>query len=424
MNKSKNQNVGFYIIILFFALIILFISYSCTWKRTKPLFEGFSYQKSDEDLSNDDNYAKDNNGFKEPSQTLTYYRCPNKELGFITRNIFEDFSIKYNDSSKGDWDIYVPCGYNAVESELKKIEIDLNNNPGNDSRKKYVFGINGCDMIVSKNQIWKSLCECYGRSHASTLMPESWVLDDDADMDLFREFYRANPDEMYILKKNVQRKEGLMLTNKFSDIVNAKSDDFRVVQRYTRDVFLVYGRKVNLRVYLLVVIKDGQSFFYVSNIGKCIYTNKKYNPNNTDFENNITSFQLDMSVYNTHPRTFDDLRMYINKEKHNGGDLLFNRIDELMKEVCGCLTKNLYQSKNIGGTTSFQLFGADVIFDNNLHPYLLEFNKGPDMTAKDSLDEAMKKQVQLDMFKTVGFLPENRLSMNGNNSFYLVYRKF
>ena len=93
-------------------------------------------------------------------------------------------------------------------------------------------------MIVSKNQIWKSLCECYGRSHASTLMPESWVLDDDADMDLFREFYRANPDEMYILKKNVQRKEGLMLTNKFSDIVNAKSDDFK---KYIRNDHLGFA---------------------------------------------------------------------------------------------------------------------------------------------------------------------------------------
>ncbi len=423
MYKSKNQNVGFYIIILFFALIILFITYSYMWKRKRPFFEGFSSKTSYDgyeetyDGSKDDNYANDNNGFKDPSQTLTYYRCPNKELGVIIRNIFEDFSIKYNNDK---WDIYVPCGYNGVESELKKIELEN----GVDPKKKYVFGINGCDMIVSKNQIWKSLCECYGRSHASTLMPESWVLDDDDEMDLFKTFYRENPDEMYILKKNVQRKEGLKLTNKFPEIINAKNDEFRVVQRYTKDVFLVFGRKVNLRIYLLVVIKDGQSYFYLSNIGKCIYTNKKYNPNNTDFENNITSFHMDMTVYDTHPRGLDDLKMYINKQKHNGGDLLFNRIDELMKDVCGCLSKNLYQSNNISGTTSFQLFGADVIFDNDLHPYLLEFNKGPDMTAKDSLDEAMKKQVQLDMFQTVGFLPKDRMSMNGNNSFYLVYRKF
>ena len=35
---------------------------------------------------------------------------------------------------------------------------------------KYVFGINGCDHIVSKNYLWFLLKE-YGRSQAGKLMP-------------------------------------------------------------------------------------------------------------------------------------------------------------------------------------------------------------------------------------------------------------
>jgi hypothetical protein len=125
-----------------------------------------------------------------------------------------------------------------------------------------------------------------------------------------------------------------------------------------------------------------------------------------------------MSVYKENPRNFDELKEYINeKSGQNKGNYLFDKIELLMKEISVCLSKNLFQSKNILGTVSFQLFGIDVIFDKNLHPYLLEMNKGPDMTARDDIDEEMKNLVQSDMFKTVGILPNND---DNNNSFYLL----
>ena len=52
--------------------------------------------------------------------------------------------LKYKESGGGT----------TVESELT---------PDN----KFVFGINGCDSIVSKNKIWETLVECYGRKEAS-----------------------------------------------------------------------------------------------------------------------------------------------------------------------------------------------------------------------------------------------------------------
>jgi hypothetical protein len=38
-----------------------------------------------------------------------------------------------------------------------------------------------------------------------------------------------------------------------------------------------------------------------------------------------------------------------------------------MKDISKCLSRNFYQSKNIEGSVTFQLFGGDVIFDKNLH---------------------------------------------------------
>ena len=343
---------------------------------------------------------------------LKYYRCEQKVLGKIIKNIFDNNNISNTHNLTDKWDIYVPCGYNNVEDELKQISI--NGVPSD----KYIFGLNGCDTIVSKNKIWESLEKCYGRTHASTLMPESYVLDDPKEMDIFAKKFDQSKNYIYILKKNVQRKEGLKLTRDYYEIINGAKDNYRVVQKYITDLYLINQRKINLRIYLLIVIKDRIVHFYLCKKGKCIYTNKKYNDNDLDFESNITSYHLDMSVYKENPRNFDELKEYINeKSGQNKGNYLFDKIELLMKEISVCLSKNLYQSKNISGTVSFQLFGIDVIFDKDLHPYLLEMNKGPDMTARDDIDEEMKNLVQSDMFKTVGILPNNK---DNNNSFYLL----
>ena len=343
-------------------------------------------------------------------KNIKYYRCDSKKLGAITHSIFDDFDISKDNSN---WNVYVPCGYNNVENELLQIQVNNNNKEGS----KYIFGINGCDSIVSKNKIWESLVNCYGREKASTFMPESYVLHNKNDMKDFQKVF--NPQHIYILKKNVQRKEGLKLTNNYNEISNAWKENYRVVQRYLTKLYLINKRKVNLRVYLLVVVNKGIVSFYVSNLGKCIYTKKEYNHNDFDFESNITSYHLDMTVYEKNPRVFIELFSYVDSQENNpkAGQKLSENILTLMSKISECLSKNIYQSSNIKNTVSFQLFGADVIFDEQLHAYLLELNKGPDMIPRDDMDKSMKKRVQEDMFRTVGLLPNNKKQ----NVFFEVY---
>lgn len=376
------KNYGFLILTIILIILILFL---------------FLVKKKN--YENYDNYE---------NKIFSYYRCENKLLGTVTQNIFDENNIN---KSNNDWNIYIPCGYNNIEEELKKIKIK------NNIKSKYIFGLNGCDSIVSKNKIWESLVNCYGRKDACELMPESYVLNDPNEMLVFTKNYNPSRKDIYILKKNVQRKEGLKLTTDYFEILDAYKENYKVAQKYIRDLYLINGRKVNLRVYLLVVIRDSNVYFYLCKIGKCIYTNKKYNDNDFDFESNITSYNLDMSVYKENPRHFNELKKYIDS-KGDDGQYLFNKMEKLMEKISICLSRNFYQSKNILGTVCFQLFGADVIFNNKLHPYLLEINKGPDMTPRDEDDRYMKNMVQTDMFKTIGILPNTE-----NNTFYLIYKK-
>ncbi len=364
---------------------------------------------------------------KERKSVSSYYKCEEKPISPILEEIFQTYGIsKSKKSIKNDviqnatssnqdalqtyrkdgmnWELYIPCGYNYVEHELPTIS--MSQSPS----QLYIFGINGCDKMVSKNNIWSTLKKYYGFDAASKIMPSSYVLEDKDDMQLFQRDYVK--DKIYILKKNVQRKEGLKLTKDYDFITKkAVNDEYKVVQNYIRDLYLINGRKVNLRVYLLVVLDGDEKRFYISDLGKCIYTNKKYNDNDFDFESNITSYHLDMSVYKENPRTFDDLRAYINKKEgnENAGSLFFVKMNEILQKMCTALSNDFFQSENIRSRNaiSFQLFGVDVIMDKDLNPYLLEVNKGPDMSARDDEDKKMKKIVQTHMFEKVGVIQDD-----------------
>lgn len=429
----KNNYLKYLLFIIIIVLLLFFytINYIKTTNRIKedfnniiePIELSLFIESNNENNNFNKNIIKLSNEVDNvlENKKLSYYRCKDKILGKVLKNIFDANNIIYENETE-NWDIYIPCGYNNVEEELKKIVIGNKNNiEENNIKKKYIFGLNGCDSIVSKNKIWESLVKCFGRKNASTLMPESYILDDLNEMQVFRSNFESHKNEIYILKKNVQRKEGLKLTRDFFEILSGSVDNYRVVQKYMTDLYLVKNRKVNLRIYLLIIIKDFTVYFYLCKNGKCIYTNKDYNDNDLDFESNITSYNLDMNIYKKNPRNFKELSYYIdiNTGNKNNSKILFDKTELLMKKISSCLSQNFYQSKNISGTTCFQLFGADVIFNKEFHPYLLELNKGPDMSARDNIDENMKKIVQNDMFKTVGIL-EN----DDNNSFYLIYKNY
>jgi hypothetical protein len=427
MNSIKNSKY-LLIILLIFLFIILFIIEKIRNKYYKNKKNDFFTNFSNTNVKIYDHFLNyktyvnnltEGKNDKDNNSNISYYRCSEKLLGKITNNIFNNNNIHKSDDN---WNLYIPCGYNNVEEELTKILIKDKEGKIN---TKYIFGLNGCDSIVSKNEIWNSLVKCYGRKYASTLMPESYILDDKNEMEIFRKNFNPSKNDIYIMKKNVQRKEGLKLTRDYFEIIEGFVDEYRVVQKYINNLYLINQRKVNLRIYILIVIKDYIIYFYLCKDGKCIYTNKKYNDNDLDFETNITSYNLDMTVYKNNPRNFDELKEYINNENKNNEDsrILFNNIELLMKEISICLSKNFYQSKNIEGTITFQLFGADVIVDKNLQPYLLEFNKGPDMSPRDEIDEIMKTKVQIDMFKTVGILKDSNGGLGDiSNSFYLIYK--
>ena len=64
------------------------------------------------------------------------------------------------------------------------------------------------------------------------------------------------------------------------------------------------------------------------------------------------------------------------------------------------LRSQICKNKNLKNNTIYQVFGADITPDKNLRPYLVEINKGPDMSPKDDRDKKVKL-VQQDVMDIV-----------------------
>jgi hypothetical protein len=270
-------------------------------------------------------------------------------------------------------------------------------------KNKVLFGIKGCDLLVSKNNLWKLLENKYGRFNAKQIMPETWILSNNEQMKLFKNDYSEK--HMYIMKKNIQRKEGLLLTNNLEEILNNGDKKFRIVQKYMKNTYMINRRKINLRIYLLIIYKNNKLTSYYYKNGKCIYTNKDYTGSN-ELEENITSLNLDMNIYEKSPFDLFELMNYMDTKKYL---ILIQNIKNNLKKLeimyrtmIGNLNKN--ENKN----THFQLFGLDYIFDNDLNVYLLELNKGPDMTSKNDKDYVLKYRIYEDLLNKVGIIKYNK----------------
>ena len=323
-----------------------------------------------------------------PPSDFSYYYS--NRIQKIQRELFHNHNIEHNNSN---WNIYIPNGYNHIESELKTIH-----SPSR-GKHKYIFGINGCDWIVSKNGIWYLLEKEYGRDQAKYIMPETYILHNDEDVQLLTDRFKG---ETHIMKKNIQRKNGLKITNKLDDIINGRRDGYKVVQKYIENVFLVNRHKLNIRIYM-AVIYNRKINIYIHRDGKCIYTNKEYNNNIHDFESNITSYNMDYVIYDKNPFSIEELNQYIYRT-HGVQIDLFDKIAELMTLVGRACIHRIKKSSNIRNATTYQLFGADIILDNNFIPYLLEINKGPDMRIRCDRDKVLKEKVYRDIYGTLGII--------------------
>lgn len=316
--------------------------------------------------------------------------------------IYSDILGKYNVKRTygNNWTVFIPCSYNNPNTELRSITPNKN---------QLVFALKYADELVSKSTLWLHLLKYYkSRSNATKYAPLTYVLYKPSDLALFQKEYDGN--KYYILKKNIQRQEGIKITNNKASIMSGFLSGYVVAQELLSKPFLINDRKINLRVYVLIVCQNNTLEAYVHNDGFMYYTKSEYKANSNDFSENITTGYIDRWVYNINPLTHTDFKKYLDNQEAGKSKRVFNNINKLLTNVLIALKEPLLKNPNEYKT--FQLFGADVAISDDLQAYIIEFNKGPSLDCKDDRDCNVKKSVVTDVFDLLGIIQSHQ-----NNNF-------
>ena len=330
---------------------------------------------------------------KELIETFTSYKiCDLKKKPHgITSEIFNENEITKNND---DFEVYMPCGYNKVENELLNINLE----------NKKIYALKGCDKIVSKNNLWTILETDYGRDIAKTIMPETFLYNDN-DIELFKKNYKG---QSYILKSNKQRKKGITISDNLGTILN-KNNNNKLIQEF-KESFIINKRKFNLRIYFLIVCKNNAKKVYVHKNTKCLYTSKNFDNNKLDFDSNITnSYKTNKDIYDTNPFSLEELYDYLKPTYDT--EKLKGKINKIILLFSKAIVKPLCNLNKLKKNTNFQLFGIDMLIDKNMDPYILEVNKGPDMIPKDEKDKRFKKIVLEDIFEKLKIIKTERSNL-------------
>jgi hypothetical protein len=324
------------------------------------------------------------------------YKTPASFLEF-----FNNYQIDNHDEIINDPNlnmakkIFIPCSNDDIEFEIKNMELTRNN---------YYMIINKCDMFVGKNYLWLFLKEYYGEQIIK-LLPKSYITYDKDSMDQFNKEY--NKDKLYIMKRNIQRQEGIKITKEFDKLINGLKDEYIIIQELLQNPFILNERKINLRVYILVTIYKNTCSVYVYTNGFMYYTPDFFIKGSLDISRNITTGYIDRKVYEENPLTHDDFRKYLGEDKSK---IIFFNVYELIRKIMKPYQDYLIKHQAFPDSLQFQVFGSDIAVNDDLSTILMEINKGPDLNYKDERDGEVKKNLIEDMFNIIGVIKKDKIN--------------
>jgi hypothetical protein len=334
-----------------------------------------------------------------PAVEYTYFRFSDdlkNNKSIMPMEVFKEVMDSYNikQGNLNNANIYFFETLNIIDHAIESANFSKNT--------MFIFGIKGTDDMVSKS----SFALFIKNSGYYEIIPTTYIYGIKRDMqELYHDIKTKN--KLYILKKNVQRQEGNLISRDPQTVFDGKENGYVVVQEMLLNPYLVNMRKINMRVYLCIIIRNNtDAEFYIYNNGFIYYSPKKWDVSSIHPDVHITTGRFtDRTIYKENPQTFEDLAVYMGHEKYV---YLWENIYELMKKVKNVYTDHLtYENKKFLGT-KISLYGCDIAPDDTLNVKIMEINKGPDLSYKDTKDKDLKVKMAKDIFQITGIVPNEK----------------
>nr|XP_003215124.1 PREDICTED: tubulin polyglutamylase TTLL4 [Anolis carolinensis]XP_008110400.1 PREDICTED: tubulin polyglutamylase TTLL4 [Anolis carolinensis] len=291
----------------------------------------------------------------------------------------------------------------------------------------------GSFQIGRKDRLWRNISKMqvrFGKKDFNFL-PQSFILPQDIKL-LRKTWEDCGSRQKWIVKPPASaRGIGIQVIHKWSQLPKRRP---LLVQRYIHKPYLIGGSKFDLRIYVYVscydplrvyLFKDGLVRFasckYSSSMkslsNKFMHlTNYSINKKNIEYKSNA-----DENACQGHKWALKALWNYLS-QKGVDSEVIWEKIkDIVVKTIIASepYITNLVKMYVRRPYCCHELFGFDVMLDENLKPWILEVNISPSLHSNSPLDVSIKGQMVRDALNLGGFLlpcPEDVASPSGSAS--------
>ncbi|XP_063789944.1 tubulin monoglutamylase TTLL4 isoform X2 [Pseudophryne corroboree] len=287
----------------------------------------------------------------------------------------------------------------------------------------------GSFQIGRKDRLWRNLSKMqarFGRKEFN-FFPQSFVLSQDIKL-LRKAWEEGGTRQKWIVKPPASaRGMGIQVIHKWSQLPKKRP---LLVQRYLHKPYLISGSKFDLRIYVYVTSYDPLRVYLFTDglvrFASCKYsmsmkslsnkfmhlTNYSVNKKNADYKVNV-----DETAGQGHKWALKVLWTYLN-QKGFSSDKLWEQIKEMVVKtiIASEPYVNSLMKMNVQNPYScHELFGFDIMLDENLKPWVLEVNISPSLHSNSPLDVNIKGQMIKDLLNLSGFLLPNKEDMSSSN---------
>ena len=254
-------------------------------------------------------------------------------------------------------------------------------------------------------------------NNSFNIMPLTFVLPKEyvAFLETFSELEdKEGKFNFWIMKPAASsRGRGIQLVNDISQVTYGEP---MVMQRYIKNPLLLNGYKFDLRIYVLVTsVNPLEVFIYKEGFGR--FSTQPYTLDPTDKANkyihltnvsinkyNLRNYDCDATdrIYGGSKVSLATLRKTFAEDFNIDWD---TTIWQQVKSVC---LKALVAAQNdiIFNPCCFDLYGFDVIIDEDLKCWLLEINSSPSFSCETVLDDMIKQRLvddTIDLINPIDF---------------------
>ncbi|KAM9487011.1 tubulin monoglutamylase TTLL4 isoform 1-T2 [Clarias gariepinus] len=324
---------------------------------------------------------------------------PNIVKHTITRSHFK--VTKKNHDWLGCWGHHMKSpGFKAIREYQK-----LNHFPGS-------------FQIGRKDRLWRNLSKMQTRfgKREFGFFPRSFVLPQDMKL-LKKVWEEGGSRQKWIIKPPASaRGMGIQVIHKWSQMPRKRP---LLVQKYLHKPYLISGNKFDLRIYVYVTSYDPLRV-YIFNDGLVRFASCKYSSSMKSLGNkfmHLTNYSVNKknSEYQTnsddkacqgHKWALKALWQYLDSKGINT-TLIWEKIkDMVIKTIIASdpYVNTLVKMHVRSSYSCHELFGFDIMLDENLKPWVLEVNISPSLHSNSALDVSIKGQMIRDVLNLAGFM--------------------